>query len=70
MCIVYNAMIICMRANEAHFIRLRRCDFGHSVFIAFSQCFSRLLTESKQAELIHKARILIQLEKYDDAVSI
>uniref|UniRef100_A0A672IHF7 GPI ethanolamine phosphate transferase 1 n=1 Tax=Salarias fasciatus TaxID=181472 RepID=A0A672IHF7_SALFA len=28
------------------------------------------LTESKQAELIHKARILIQLEKYEDAVSL
>lgn len=33
-------------------------------------CFSRVLTESKQAEFIHKAKILIQLEKYDDAVSI
>ncbi|XP_059182583.1 GPI ethanolamine phosphate transferase 1 [Centropristis striata] len=29
-----------------------------------------LLTESKQAEFIHKARILIQLEKYDDAISL
>lgn len=28
------------------------------------------LTESKQAEFIHKARILIQLEKYEDAVSL
>lgn len=32
--------------------------------------FPRLLTESKQAEFIRKARILIQLEKYEDAVSI
>lgn len=32
--------------------------------------FPRLLTESKQAEFTQKARILIQLEKYDDAVSI
>lgn len=30
----------------------------------------RLLTESKQAEFTQKARILIQLEKYEDAVSI
>ncbi|XP_049912199.1 GPI ethanolamine phosphate transferase 1 isoform X1 [Epinephelus moara] len=30
----------------------------------------QLLTESKQAEIIHKARILIQLEKYDDAISL
>ncbi|KAF3836025.1 hypothetical protein F7725_028583 [Dissostichus mawsoni] len=30
----------------------------------------QLLTESKQAEFFHKARILIQLEKYDDFVSI
>uniref|UniRef100_A0A671TZJ2 GPI ethanolamine phosphate transferase 1 n=1 Tax=Sparus aurata TaxID=8175 RepID=A0A671TZJ2_SPAAU len=29
-----------------------------------------LLTESKQAEFIHKARILIQLEKYGDAISL
>lgn len=29
----------------------------------------QLLTESKQAELIHKARILIQLEKYDEAIA-
>lgn len=39
----------------------------------FLLCFfslHRLLTESKQAEFIHKARILIQLEKYEDAVSI
>ncbi|CAN9506152.1 unnamed protein product [Ophioblennius macclurei] len=28
------------------------------------------LTESKQAEFIHKARILIQLEKYEDAISL
>ncbi|KAF6722918.1 GPI ethanolamine phosphate transferase 1 [Oryzias melastigma] len=27
------------------------------------------LTESKQAEIIHKARILIQLEKYNEAIS-
>lgn len=32
--------------------------------------FPRLLTESKQAEFFHMARILIQLEKYDDFVSI
>lgn len=32
--------------------------------------FSRLLTESKQAEFIYKVRILMQLEKYDDAVSM
>ncbi|KAM8731919.1 GPI ethanolamine phosphate transferase 1 isoform 1-T1 [Acanthopagrus schlegelii] len=30
----------------------------------------QLLTESKQAEFIHKARILIQLEKYGDAISL
>ncbi|KAF1372905.1 hypothetical protein PFLUV_G00254760 [Perca fluviatilis] len=30
----------------------------------------QLLTESKQAEFIHKARILIQLEKYEDAISL
>lgn len=30
----------------------------------------RLLTESKQAEFTQKARILIQLEKYEDAVSM
>lgn len=30
----------------------------------------QLLTESKQAEFINKARILIQLEKYDDAISL
>ncbi|XP_028288277.1 GPI ethanolamine phosphate transferase 1 [Parambassis ranga] len=30
----------------------------------------QLLTESKQAELIHKTRILIQLEKYQDAISL
>ncbi|XP_036934214.1 GPI ethanolamine phosphate transferase 1 [Acanthopagrus latus] len=30
----------------------------------------QLLTESKQAEFIHKARILIQLEKYRDAISL
>lgn len=35
-----------------------------------SRCFLRLLTESKQAEFIHKARILMQLEKYEEAVSI
>ncbi|KAG8009391.1 GPI ethanolamine phosphate transferase 1 [Nibea albiflora] len=29
-----------------------------------------LLTESKQAEFTHKARILIQLEKYEDAISL
>uniref|UniRef100_A0A3Q3EP51 GPI ethanolamine phosphate transferase 1 n=1 Tax=Labrus bergylta TaxID=56723 RepID=A0A3Q3EP51_9LABR len=28
------------------------------------------LTESKQAEFTHKARILIQLEKYEDAISL
>nr|XP_046227161.1 GPI ethanolamine phosphate transferase 1 isoform X2 [Scatophagus argus] len=28
------------------------------------------LTESKQAEFIHRARILIQLEKYEDAISL
>ncbi|KAM9839610.1 GPI ethanolamine phosphate transferase 1 [Aulostomus maculatus] len=28
------------------------------------------LTESKQAELTHKARILMQLEKYEDAISL
>uniref|UniRef100_A0A3Q1FGG0 GPI ethanolamine phosphate transferase 1 n=1 Tax=Acanthochromis polyacanthus TaxID=80966 RepID=A0A3Q1FGG0_9TELE len=30
----------------------------------------QLLTESKQAEFTRKARILIQLEKYDDAISL
>ncbi|XP_010769996.1 GPI ethanolamine phosphate transferase 1, partial [Notothenia coriiceps] len=30
----------------------------------------QLLTESKQAEFFHKARILIQLEKYDDYISL
>ncbi|XP_045921494.1 GPI ethanolamine phosphate transferase 1 isoform X2 [Micropterus dolomieu] len=30
----------------------------------------QLLTESKQAEFIHQARILIQLEKYEDAISL
>ncbi|XP_026220125.1 GPI ethanolamine phosphate transferase 1 [Anabas testudineus] len=30
----------------------------------------QLLTESKQAEFSHKARILIQLEKYEDAISL
>ncbi|KAK5850182.1 hypothetical protein PBY51_014451 [Eleginops maclovinus] len=30
----------------------------------------QLLTESKQAEFFHKARILIQLEKYDDVISL
>ncbi|GLD54870.1 GPI ethanolamine phosphate transferase 1 [Lates japonicus] len=30
----------------------------------------QLLTESKQIEFIHKARILIQLEKYEDAISL
>lgn len=30
----------------------------------------QLLTESKQAEFFHKARILIQLEKYDDFISL
>ncbi|XP_047423916.1 GPI ethanolamine phosphate transferase 1 [Mugil cephalus] len=30
----------------------------------------QLLTESKQAEFTHKARILIQLEKYEDAISL
>ncbi|XP_061569816.1 GPI ethanolamine phosphate transferase 1 [Cololabis saira] len=30
----------------------------------------QLLTESKQAEFTHKARILIQLEKYHDAISL
>ncbi|XP_029385492.1 GPI ethanolamine phosphate transferase 1 [Echeneis naucrates] len=30
----------------------------------------QLLTESKQAEFIHKARILIQLGKYEDAISL
>lgn len=29
----------------------------------------RLLTEAKQAEFIHQAKKLIQLEKYEDAVS-
>uniref|UniRef100_A0A8D0CTG5 GPI ethanolamine phosphate transferase 1 n=1 Tax=Sander lucioperca TaxID=283035 RepID=A0A8D0CTG5_SANLU len=43
---------------------------SHTVFIALSHCFPRLLTESKQAEFIHKARILIQLEKYEDAISL
>lgn len=62
-----------MKANEARFISGPK--FCHSVFIAFSQWFffffsPRLLTESKQAEFIHKVRILMQLEKYDDAVSI
>ncbi|XP_068565840.1 GPI ethanolamine phosphate transferase 1 isoform X2 [Cebidichthys violaceus] len=30
----------------------------------------QLLTESKQSEFIHKARILIQLEKYKDTISL
>ncbi|TKS87884.1 GPI ethanolamine phosphate transferase 1 [Collichthys lucidus] len=30
----------------------------------------QLLTEAKQAEFTHKARILIQLEKYEDAISL
>ncbi|XP_062297378.1 GPI ethanolamine phosphate transferase 1 [Scomber scombrus] len=30
----------------------------------------QLLTESKQAEFIHEARILMQLEKYEDAISL
>ncbi|PWA17948.1 hypothetical protein CCH79_00004293 [Gambusia affinis] len=30
----------------------------------------QLLTESKQAEFTHRARILIQLEKYNDAISL
>lgn len=30
----------------------------------------QLLTEAKQTEFIHKARILIQLEKYEDAISL
>lgn len=33
-------------------------------------CLSlRLLTESRQAEFINKARVLIQLEEYEEAVS-
>lgn len=35
-----------------------------------SVCLSlRLLTESRQAEFINKARVLIQLEEYEEAVS-
>ncbi|XP_034416292.1 GPI ethanolamine phosphate transferase 1 isoform X2 [Cyclopterus lumpus] len=30
----------------------------------------QLLTDSKQSEFIHKARILMQLEKYEDAISL
>lgn len=32
--------------------------------------FSRLLTESKQEEFIERAKMLIRLQKYVDAVSI
>uniref|UniRef100_A0A674E741 GPI ethanolamine phosphate transferase 1 n=1 Tax=Salmo trutta TaxID=8032 RepID=A0A674E741_SALTR len=36
-----------------------------------SVCLSlRLLTESRQAEFINKARVLIQLEEYEDAISL
>lgn len=45
-------------------------QFHMLIFIASLFSLHRLLTESKQAEFIHKARILIQLEKYEDAVSI
>lgn len=44
--------------------------FTHFIFFAPSLFLLRLLTESKQAEFTQKARILIQLEKYEDAVSI
>lgn len=40
-----------------------------SMCIDLFLCVFRLLTEPKQAELTHKAQILIQLEKYNDAVS-
>lgn len=44
--------------------------FTHFIFFAPSLFLPRLLTESKQAEFTQKARILIQLEKYEDAVSM
>lgn len=56
-------------------IGLKGFCFSLSVFflLPFTQVFFlslRLLTESKQTEFTQKAKILIQLEKYDDAVSV
>lgn len=55
-------------------IGLRGFCFRLSVFyyllLKFFFLSLRLLTESKQTEFTQKAKILIQLEKYDDAVSV
>lgn len=54
--------------SKNHFCK--KVDRNVKLFLStFFFTLHRLLSESKQEEFIHKARILIQLQKYDEAVS-
>ncbi|XP_034717651.1 GPI ethanolamine phosphate transferase 1 [Etheostoma cragini] len=62
----------CMYTNAIQVLEQYKMKMAQKKETTLSFLFTTYqpLTESKQAEFIHKARILIQLEKYEDAISL